>query len=78
MGFVRWIFTVPAAWAGVAVTLIDVVELTTKVAVVVPNLTLVVPVRWVPVRVTVVPPPPGPWVGVNEVIVGGALALLYV
>jgi hypothetical protein len=62
--------TLPGAWAGdVAITLVGDVTCT-AVAVVEPKVTLVVPVRWVPVRVTLVPPVVDPEVGVTDVSVG--------
>jgi hypothetical protein len=62
--------TVPAAWAGVvAVTFVGDVTCT-AVAAEEPNVTVVVPVRWVPVMVTFVPPVVEPEVGVTEVTVG--------
>ena len=63
---------VPAVWAGVvAVTLVG--ELTVMPVAWMPaRVTLVVPVRLVPVMVMVVPPVVGPVVGVIVVIVGAA------
>jgi hypothetical protein len=61
--------TVPVPAGDVAV--IDVVELTVKlVAAVAPKVTAVVPVKFVPVIVTEVPPVVGPAVGEIEVTVG--------
>jgi hypothetical protein len=72
MVFVTLILPVVAPVGTVAV--IDVAEFTvTEVAVVVLNLTAVVPQNLVPVMVTLVPM--GPAVGVNEVIVGAAGAV---
>lgn len=69
MVFVTLILPVVAPVGTVAV--IDMFELTVnEVAVVVLNLTAVVPQRFVPVIVTLVPV--GPAVGVNEVMVGAA------
>ena len=63
----------PAACAFV-LAMILVVPVTRKVvAGVEPNVTDVAPFRPVPMMVTVVPPEVGPPVGVNEVIVGGAV-----
>jgi hypothetical protein len=63
--------TGPAAWAGVvAVTLVADVTCT-DVALTPPKVTLVVPVRRVPLMVTLVPPVVGPEVGVTEVTAGG-------
>jgi hypothetical protein len=65
--------TVPAACAG-EVTLSLVADVTcTDVAVVEPKVTLVVPVRWVPMMVTVVPPVVDPEVGVTDVTVGAGV-----
>ena len=50
---------------------IDVLELTVKLcALLVPNLTAVAPVKPVPTIDTLVPPPPGPVLGVRPVTVG--------
>ncbi len=51
-----------------------VVELTTVklAAFVAPNLTAVAPIKFVPVKVTVVVPPSGPLVALMEVTVGAA------
>ena len=55
------------------VAVIDVAELTVKlVALVVPNLTAVAPVNWVPVMVTVVPPEAGPVLGETDDTAGAA------
>jgi len=63
--------TVPVPAGDVAV--IDVAELTTKLAALVaPNFTAVAPVRLVPVIVTEVPPAVGPEVGAIDVTVGSA------
>jgi hypothetical protein len=65
--------TVPATWAGV-VAVTWVADVTwTPVAVVEPKVTAVVPVRWVPVMVTLVPPVVGPEVGVTDVTVGAGV-----
>jgi hypothetical protein len=62
--------TVLGCWAGLlAVICVD--ELTVnEVAAVVPNLTAVAPVKFVPVIVTEVPPADGPAVGLTELILG--------
>jgi len=64
-------FTIPAVPAG-AVALIDVVETNvTAVPTLAPNFTVVAPeTNPVPVRVTTVPPPAGPLVGLSAVTVG--------
>lgn len=70
IGVVRTTSTAPAAWAGVT-TVIDVaLELTIGVPAVPPNVTPLVPVKLVPVIVTVVPPPVVPVAGDIPVIVG--------
>jgi len=62
--------TLPAAWAGL-VAVIWVSELTVKlVALVVPNLTAVAPVKPQPVIVTTVPPDCGPLLGETPVTLG--------
>src|SRR5207244_11831225 len=62
----------PAASAG-DTAVIDVAELTVKLAAfVAPNLTDVVPVKFVPAMATGVPPPVGPDVGSIPVTVGAA------
>jgi hypothetical protein len=67
-------FTLPAACAiVVAVTFVGDVTCT-DVAVAGPNVTMVVPVRWVPVMVTFVPPVVDPEVGATEVTIGGGVA----
>ena len=55
------------------VTVIDVAESAVTVPVVVPNLTAVAFARLVPVTVTLVPPAPGPEVGLTPVTVGAAV-----
>ena len=53
--------------------MICVAELTVKpVAAVAPKVTAVVPLKLVPVMVTLVPPPVGPLVGLKAVTVGAA------
>ena len=69
-GLVTVMSTVPALSAG-AVAVMLVAPLTVKlVALVVPNLTAVAPVRLAPVIVTLVAPPSGPAVGAMLVTVG--------
>ena len=65
-------FTAPAALAGV--TTVTEVALTFEIEVpaVPPNVTDEVPVKFVPVIVTVVDPAVGPLTGDSEVIVGAA------
>jgi hypothetical protein len=65
--------TEPATWAGDVTVTLDGDVTCSPVAVVEPNVTLVVPVRWVPVMVTFVPPVVGPEVGVTEVTVGAGV-----
>jgi len=65
--------TVPAPWAAVLATR-DVALFTVKLAAVVaPNLTFLVPVRWLPETVTVVPPVAGPELGATEETVGAGV-----
>ena len=61
--------TVPVDPAG-AVTVIELAESAVMAAAVVPNLTLVAPFRWVPVMVTLLPPPTVPEFGLTFVTVG--------
>lgn len=61
----------PAPWIG-DVVVIEVAEITVKVALVVPKWTAVAPVRLVPVMVTEVPPVLEPEVGLTEVTLGAA------
>ncbi|MGY4359591.1 hypothetical protein ACVW0J_006084 [Bradyrhizobium sp. i1.7.7] len=69
--------TVPVPAGDVAA--IWVAELTVKpAAAVAPNVTAVAPVKLVPVMITLVPPPPGPDVGVIEVMVGAGTGRLIV
>ena len=72
LGVVTVTPTAPAAWAGV--TAVIVVSLTTVklAAAVVPNVTAVAPVRWLPVMVTDVPPAEGPDVGLIRLSAGPA------
>jgi hypothetical protein len=56
----------------VAVTFVGDVTVT-PVAADPPNVMLVVPVRWVPVMVTLVPPVVDPEVGVTDVTVGAGV-----
>src|SRR6187401_1921936 len=68
--------TVPAIPAG-TVAVICVAELTVKpVAAVPPKVTAVTPVKLVPVMVTLVPPLVGPLVGLKDVTVGAADAVV--
>ena len=71
-GVVTVTSTTPAACAG-AVDVIVVALTTLKpVAAVLPNLTAVAPVKFVPVIVTEVPPASGPDVGLSPDTVGAA------
>jgi len=73
-GVVTVTSTVPAVSNG-AVTKIDVAEVTLNCgAGTVPKVTCKAPVRFVPVRVIVVPPPVGPDPGVRLVNVGSPAA----
>ncbi|MNE07162.1 hypothetical protein D3C80_997690 [compost metagenome] len=53
-----------------AVAVIDVALLTVWLAVIPPKVTVVAPARFVPLMVTVVPPPVGPLFGAIDVTVG--------
>jgi hypothetical protein len=65
------VFTVPVPAGEVAVS--EVAEATvTPVAATPPKLTVAPDAKFLPVTVTTVPPPVGPWVGLMEVTVGGA------
>ena len=64
--------TAPAAWAGVVAVIVVALLTVNELAAVPPKLTAVVPVRLVPVRVTVVPPAVLPVGGVTWVRVGVA------
>jgi len=76
-GVVTVMSTVPVLWAG-AMAVICVVELTVKlVALVVPNLTTVAPVKFVPVIRTLVPPAVVPLVGLTAVTVGAETWYVY-
>src|ERR1700733_12423736 len=67
--------TRPAASAG-AVAVIDVFESTVnELAATLPKSTCVVPVKFVPVIVTTVPPAAGPEAGLRPVTVGGSFAV---
>ena len=65
-------FTAPAALAGVTIVTEVALTLVIDVPAVPPNITDVVPVRLVPVIVTVVPPLVGPDTGDTDEIVGAA------
>ena len=68
--------TVPAGW-DLVLAVMCVALVTEKVAaVVVPNLTEVAPVKWVPVSTTVVPPDAGPEGGAKLEIVGATVILM--
>jgi hypothetical protein len=77
-GVVTTTFLAPAVPAGV-VKLIDVsLMFTRSVAATPPTVTTVVPVRLVPVKVTVVPPAVVPETGLMAVTVGTAAGATYV
>jgi hypothetical protein len=65
---------VAAAWGG-AMAVMEVSELTVKLAATVPNWTPVAPVKAVPVMVTEVPPPVEPLLVPKPVTVGVAAAV---
>jgi hypothetical protein len=64
--------TVPAEPAGFVAVIWVALLTVNELALFAPNLTAVVPVRFVPVTVTEVPPASGPLVGLTDVIVGAA------
>jgi hypothetical protein len=68
---VIWMFRVLAGAAGEAAVTMEAETTLKLVAATVPNLTVVAPVKPVPVMVTVVPPPTGPEVGDTPVNAGG-------
>ncbi|GKQ36614.1 hypothetical protein ALMP_31540 [Streptomyces sp. A012304] len=68
-------FTVPVPDGLTAVSWVLLVEVN-EVAGLVPNRTVVTPVKLVPVTVTVVPPEAGPWLGLTDETTGGAMAVL--
>jgi hypothetical protein len=70
-GVVTEILTVPAAWALVTAVILDALVTLKLDAVVVPNLTVVAPLKPPPLIVTEVPPFVLPEVGVKLVIDGG-------
>jgi len=72
-GAVRITSTTPAVFAGVTQVTDVALTATTEVADVPPNVTVVVPVRFVPVIVTAVLPATGPLTGLRDVIVGAAI-----
>ena len=65
--------TVPAAWAGVIAVIWVGLITETPVAAIPPKVTVVAPLRFVPVIVTVVPPSVEPEVGEMLVIVGAVV-----
>ena len=70
-GVVTAIVTGPAACAGVTAVRVVALETLNDVTGVPPKLTAVAPVKFVPVRVRVVPPAVAPTFGETAVIVGG-------
>ena len=72
-GMVRTTSTAPALLDGVMQVTDVALTATTEVADVPPNVTVVVPVRFVPVIVTAVLPATGPLAGLTVVIVGAAI-----
>ena len=65
--------TAPAALAGVTTVTEVALTFVSEVPAVPPNVTLVVPTKFVPVIVTVVEPAVGPETGESDVIVGAAI-----
>jgi len=77
LGAVTVTATVPAVPAGL-VTVIDVALFTVNaVALVLPKVTLVAPVKPLPVIVTEVPPVVDPWLGATFVIMGADPPVTY-
>jgi hypothetical protein len=62
--------TLPGTWALVVAVIFDGVTTVYDFAVVVPNLTEVAPVKWVPVMVTAVVPATGPEGGTTSEMIG--------
>ena len=69
-GVVTMTLTAPAAPTGVVAVIVVAFTTETDVAATPPNVTLVVPVKVVPVMVTLVPPRAEPEFGLTEVTVG--------
>lgn len=69
-GVVTTTLAVPALPAGVVAVMDVLLATVTFVAVTPPNLTLVAPVKFVPVTVTLAPPANGPLEGLTDVTVG--------
>ena len=70
LGVVTMTLAVPAAPAGVVAVIVVAFPTETPVAAAPPKVTLVAPVKVVPVMVTLVPPAVGPEFGLTEVTVG--------
>ena len=69
-GVVTMTLTAPAAPTGVVAVIVVASTTATLVAAAPPKVTLVAPVKVVPVMVTLVPPAVGPEFGLTEVTVG--------
>ena len=69
---VTMISTTPAAWAGVVAVMVVALTTTTAVAATPPKVTLLAPVKLVPLIVTDWPPMVGPMSGETLATVGGA------
>ena len=71
-GVVTSTLAVPALPLGVVQVMLVLLTTVMLVAAAPPKVTLVAPVKFVPVIVTLVPPPSGPWEAVTPVTVGAA------
>ena len=72
-GVVTMTEAVPAVPAGVVAAIEVALTTVTFVAAAPPIVTPVAPVKFVPVMVTLVPPPVGPEIGLMALTVGGAM-----
>ena len=72
-GLVTTTLTAPAAWAGAVAVILVLLPTVTLVAAVPPKVTEAPVTKFVPVRVTAVPPAIGPLFGETLLTVGGAL-----
>ena len=76
-GVVTVTSTVPAAWAGLVAVIEVALTTVTPVAAVLPKLTAVAPVKFVPVMVTGVLPTVVPVAGEMPVMVGADVAVIF-
>src|ERR1700685_3650611 len=71
--------TVPAVWAGEhAMSLVPFLFECTRVAGSDPKWTAVTSLNRVPMILTLVPPPPGPWLGEIDVMIGATFTIVQV